>query len=806
MVQAHNNKLFKFFYTINKTQLLLLLGFSSSIILFIVLTSIGLTQLQQSTKHTKTILSQHNVKTALVESMEKASRERSLALYTMVFLDDPFERDEVYLQFKGYAIDFINARSQLLQMDLTDEEKVRVAKQGKLSQKVVPLQNRIVDLVQEDKITQATRILLDEAIPGQNQVLSVLNNLHNLQAEANSKLAREIEERYHGQFNLIITLAFLTLALTLAIAFFVSRYIYASEKKLFIEKELAQVTLHSIGDGVITTDNRGNIRTINPVAEELTGYDSDEAIGKDISKIFTIKNEHSGDYINNPIEVALQNNAIYTSPFNMMLERKNGDMFAIEHTVSPIRDSQDEILGANIVFRDVTEMRKLADKLSYQATHDPLTGLINRREFERRLGKSIYNSHDSGKEYALCFLDLDQFKLINDTAGHAAGDEFLKQIAHKLSVNLRRSDVLARLGGDEFAILLDDCSLKTADRIANKICRTIKDSQFAWEKHVFSTGTSIGIVPINQYTSTVSDIMSAADTACYEAKEKGRNRVQTYWLDDKKLELKRQEMAWLQKLEKALASDQFILFAQEFIELDSSRDNTDTRFFEVLVRLQDSGNNIIPPMAFLPAAERYHLMPLIDRWVIENTFKYSQHVKNVHGNECHFSINLSGQTITEPGLYEFITEMANKYCIEHNLTCFEVTETAAIANMSKAVKLINKLKSANFKFALDDFGSGLSSFAYLKNMPVDNLKIDGTFIKDIVDDPTDLAFVEAIHRIAKMMGIKTTAEFVENEETLNVLKSIGIDFAQGYHISEPVSMKSLIEKNNQITLEKRASF
>ncbi|MGD8526010.1 MAG: EAL domain-containing protein [Thioalkalispiraceae bacterium] len=792
---------------LNKTQLLLFLGFSSSIVLFIILTSIGLSQLQQSTKRTDTILSNHNVKTELVEKMEKAARERSLALYTMVFLKDPFERDEVFLQFKGYAIDFINARTQILEMDLTDEESSYLETQGEFTSLAVPLQNRVVDLVQENKIPQAQQVLLNNAIPAQNRVLAELNKLHNLQSEANRKLGKELEKRYHEQFNVILVLALMTLALTITIAFFVSRYISRSEKKLFVEKELAQVTLHSIGDGVITTDKRGIIRTINPVAEELTGYNSDEAIGHDVGEIFSIKKENSNDYIDNPIEVALQNNAIYTSPFNMVLERKNGDIFAIEHTVSPIRGVQDEILGANIVFRDVTEMRKLADKLSYQATHDSLTGLINRREFERRLKNAIYNAHNDGEQYALCFLDLDQFKIINDTAGHAAGDEFLKQVAHHLSANLRRTDVLARLGGDEFAILLDDCSLKTADMIANKTCESVKNMQFAWEKNIFSTGTSIGIVPINEYTSTVSEAMSAADTACYEAKEKGRNRVQTYWLDDEKLELKRQEMAWVQKLKLALDEDQFILFAQEFVELNktSGCSAENRRFFEILIRLKDPQNNPIPPMAFLPAAERYHLMPKIDRWVIKNTFRFYREISEICGTQCHFSINLSGQTITESDLYDFIIEMAEEYEINPSQICFEVTETAAIANMSKAVKLIKTLKSANFRFSLDDFGSGLSSFAYLKNMPVDNLKIDGAFIKDIVDDSTDLAFVEAIQRIAEMMDIRTTAEFVENEETLKILKKIGINFAQGYHIAKPVDLLSLVEEN-QITFEKRASF
>lgn len=785
------------------TQFLLMLGFSVTIALFILLAFISLNQIDQTAKHARQILNVNNVKMELVEDMEKAARERTLAMFTMVFENDPFDRDEIYLQFKGYAIDFINARSQLLDLDLTEQEQHLIRLQGELSQVAVPLQNQVIELLQQDKFKQANALLNVRAIPAQNKVLKVLHDLHEVQRVANRSVSDDIEKEYAAKLEIFITLALLILSLTLSIAFFVSRTISRSEQKLYIEKELAQVTLHSIGDGVITTDKRGTIRTINPVAEELTGYSSEEAIGNDIAKIFKIKNKKTDTHIDNPIEVALQKNVIYTSPFNITLERKDGESLAIEHTVSPIRDSEDKTLGANIVFRDVTEMRKLSDTLAYQATHDPLTGLINRREFERRLKQAIYNAHNDGEQYALCFLDLDQFKIINDTAGHAAGDEFLKQIAHQLSINLRHSDVLARLGGDEFAILLDDCNLETGSIIANKICTTIKDTRFNWENNSFATGTSIGLVPINEYTSSVSETMSVADTACYEAKEKGRNQVQIYWLDDEKLELKRQEMAWIQKLEHALENDQFTLYAQEFIALNDSCNKDNVQLFEILVRLKDQDGTIIPPMAFLPAAERYHLMPLIDRWVIDHTFKFAQKVKQQCGKSCHFSINLSGQTITEPDLHEFIIAKARHYEINTSLTCFEITETAAIANMSKAVKLIKKLKAEGFLFSLDDFGSGLSSFAYLKKMPIDNLKIDGLFIKDIVDDPTDLAFVEAIQRIGEKMNIRTTAEFVENQETLEKLKEIGISFAQGYHIARPVSLDD-IARENQMTLEKRA--
>ena len=784
----------------SKTQLLLLLGFSSSFLLFIILTSIGLSQLQQSIDRTDTILGHHNVKTALVEKMEKAARERSLTLYTMVFLDDPFERDDAYLNFKGYGIDFLNARIEFIAMSLTDEEKNLIQQQSQSTNISVPLQRQVVELVQEHKIIQARKILINKAIPAQNRVLVALNQLHNIQVEANQRIAKDMKQEYQEQFNLIITIALIVLALALTMALFVSRYISRTEKKLYMEKELAQVTLDSIGDGVITTDQRGNIRTINPVAVELTGYDSEEAIDSDIARIFSIKNEDSGNYIDNPIENALQNDAIHTAPSNMVLVRKDGDMFAIEHTVSPIRDLKGDILGANIVFRDVTEMRKLADELSYQATHDPLTGLINRREFERRLKKSIYNAHNDGHKYVLCFLDLDQFKLINDTAGHAAGDEFLKQIAHQLSTKLRKSDVLARLGGDEFTILLDNCTLKTAESISTKICHMIKETHFAWEGNIFTAGASIGIVPINEYTSTVSEAMSAVDTACYEAKEKGRNRVQIYWLDDEKLSLRREEMTWLLKLEEALKHNKFILYAQEFINLNPTKENKNIKLFEILLRLKNSQGDIVPPMAFLPAAERYHLMPKIDRWVIDNTFKFIKNINPEHDEQYQFSINLSGQTITEPDLYDYIIDKAQQYRIETSLIYFEITETAAIANMSNAIKLINNLKKSNFHFSLDDFGSGLSSFSYLKNMPIDNLKIDGAFIRDITQDPTDLAFVEAIHNIAKIMNINTTAEFVEDAETLKKLREIGINFAQGFYIAQPVKLDNII-KTNQIVLE-----
>lgn len=544
--------------------------------------------------------------------------------------------------------------------------------------------------------------------------------------------------------------------------------------------------MHSIGDGVITVNKDYLIQTINPIAEMLADVSKDDVIGKNILNIYEGENAKQ----RSELSTNLENSSTQRSLFDFTLVKKDGTKFEVEHTITPIIDKNSTILGAVIILRDVTEVRTMEKRLSYQATHDALTGLINRREFEVRLSQTIRNSQSEEALHSLCFLDLDKFKIINDTSGHAAGDEFLKQISIVIQLVLRKNDVLARLGGDEFGIILNSCSISTAKQITAEILKAIKDLRFIWGGNSFESGASIGIVPITQLTTSVSEVMSSVDAACYEAKDKGRNRIQVFEPNDAEYKQHRAETSWIQKIKTGLEENKFELYFQEILAINPTYPTPKT--IEILIRLNDN-NTVTAPDSFIPAAERYNLMPQLDEWVILNTFNFIEEYRNKNNTDIRVAINLSGQSLSDDSVLNLITKLLRKNAkLKKECICFEITETAAIANMNRAIEFISDIKQMGCKFSLDDFGSGLSSFSYLKNMPVDNLKIDGTFIRDIHTDPINKAFVESIHNISKKMGIKSTAEYVENKDIFNCVKSIGIDYAQGYHLAKPAPVKTLL--------------
>ncbi|MDD1636377.1 MAG: EAL domain-containing protein, partial [Methylococcaceae bacterium] len=432
-----------------------------------------------------------------------------------------------------------------------------------------------------------------------------------------------------------------------------------------------------------------------------------------------------------------------------------------------------------LVCEDVTEAHDLSEQIAYQASHDALTGLANRCEFDRHIKEAVTVACEDNSEHALCYLDLDQFKVVNDTCGHLAGDELLRQLGDLLRKNLRRHDFVARLGGDEFGILMYNCTLDEAFRACEKIRDMIKDFQFAWEDKSFTIGVSIGVSSINNTSGNAVDLLKEADAACYAAKDKGRNRVHVFSPDDEELALRHGEMQWVSKIKQGLEQSRFCLYGQPIVPLSG---NIEKLHFETLVRYRDSKGHIVPPGAFLPAAERYNLASALDRAVISLLFEWIAKKPNFLDNLSICSINLSGISLSDESLLAFISEQFSEWAIPTHKICFEITETAAIANLSNATKFINHLRERGCAFSLDDFGSGLSSFAYLKSLPVDFLKIDGLFVKDIVDDKVDLAMVRAINEVGHIMGKKTIAEFVENERIFNLLNELGVDYAQGYGI------------------------
>jgi diguanylate cyclase (GGDEF)-like protein/PAS domain S-box-containing protein len=554
------------------------------------------------------------------------------------------------------------------------------------------------------------------------------------------------------------------------------------EEALFREKESAQITLQSIGDGVITTDANSTVDYINPVAEQLTGWRLEDAMGRPIEEIYRAFHEETCEPLENPLSVSIRRTRPIKSVRPMLLIRRDGNELYVESTAAPIRDGAGAVSGGVLVFHDVTESRELNRRLSYHASHDLLTGLVNRREFESRVERALKSAKARESSYALCYLDIDQFKIINDTCGHSAGDVLLGQVGALLKSKVRWRDTLARLGGDEFGILLEACSLDEALRTAEVMREAVRNFRFTWEDRVFRLGASVGVVPIAAENEDVASILSAADSACAAAKEAGRNRVHSFAENDIELMRRRREMQWAARINAALEEGRFELYRMQIQPLQR---NEPGQHYELLLRMRDETGRMVSPDNFIAAAERYGLTPAIDRWVIENALRWLVSEADEREKLAMCSINLSGQSLGDDKFLPFVIEQFQKSGIDASKICFEITETAAVASFSQANRFIQALKELGCRFALDDFGTGLSSFGYLKHFPVDFLKIDGSFVREILHDPIDREMVRSINEIGHLTGKKTIAEFAENAEIIQMLTSLGVDYAQGYGIAQP---------------------
>jgi diguanylate cyclase (GGDEF)-like protein/PAS domain S-box-containing protein len=555
-----------------------------------------------------------------------------------------------------------------------------------------------------------------------------------------------------------------------------------AETEMFQAKERAQVTLQSIGDAVITTDAEGRIDYMNPVAESLTGWESREAQKRLISEVLTFVDETTRETTDCPVMRCLREGRTLGLSEHTVRVTRRGQEIAIQDSAAPIRDRDGTLVGAVMVFHDVSKERRLHRALHYQACHDALTGLINRREFENRLTAAVETvKSDASNRHALLYLDLDQFKLVNDTCGHPAGDQLLKQITGVLQSRVRGGDTLARLGGDEFGILLQNCALDQAMRVAEALRQAIRDYRFVWQDGVLSVGVSIGVVEITSDTPTVANVMSAADVACYSAKDLGRNRLEVYRPDN--VPERHREMHWVSKLTRACEESRFDLYFQPIVPISAGAH--DREHFELMLRLRDESGALIGPSEFIPAAERYNVMPAIDRWVVQEALEKVVYRGGSGVKPYTVAVNLSGNSLNDERFLEFLISALTHHNLAPGAMCFEITETAAIANLGNVVHFMRELKSRGCHFALDDFGSGLSSFMYLKTLPVDYIKIDGQFIENVTSDPVDRSMVEAISQIGKAMGIHTVAERVESGEVLLELARIGVGFAQGFHIATP---------------------
>ena len=539
--------------------------------------------------------------------------------------------------------------------------------------------------------------------------------------------------------------------------------------------------------GVFQTTPDGKFMAANPALVRLLGYASeDELLELSIGEDLYVHAEDRANWLRNMAAAGEIRNA------ELVLRRKDGRKIVVLENSRAVRDEQGNILYYEGTLTDITEAHELSRQLSYEASHDALSGLINRREFEMRLQRALDAAQATGTSHAVCYLDLDQFKIINDTCGHVAGDELIRQLAHLLQNRVRSNDALARLGGDEFGLLLHDCSMADAVGIANALLRAVEQYQFVWGASTFTVGASIGVVPLSSNFRRITQVLQAADAACYAAKDEGRNRVHVYQEDDTVVAQRHGEMQWVARVKRALNENRFFLEAQPIVPiLEAGTQPAAPRSYELLLRMRELDGSVVPPGAFLPAVERYNLTQRVDRWVISNALHWlaanpatTQRIGRVY-------VNLSGDSLSDPQLHDFIRTMLDETRVQPVKIGFEITETAAIGNLTRANQLIAELRRLGCAFSLDDFGSGVSSFAYLKALTVDWLKIDGLFVGNIVHDPVDHEMVRSITDIGHVMGKKVVAESVESTAVLERLRQMGVDYAQGHALGSPIGLDAV---------------
>jgi len=543
------------------------------------------------------------------------------------------------------------------------------------------------------------------------------------------------------------------------------------------------LALSSLSEAIIATDKDGRIDYMNPAAEQLTGSTADAAAGKLLEEIVSLVDETDRRLLSDPVHQALTTGAaVNLSRRALMLSRANGSERSIELSASPMRNSARELVGAVAILHDVTELRGLTRQMSYQATHDALTGLVNRREFERRLEEGIESGHRGDGQHVLAYLDLDRFKLVNDTSGHLAGDGMLREVAKLLRDAVRDSDTVGRLGGDEFGILLVGCPLEKARQIADDVCRAVGDHRFVWRDKIYNIGASIGLVEISRESGTLEEMLVAADTACYVAKKQGSGRVVVYSARDEALARHTGEIQWLQRLQSALKENRFHLYQQVIVPAEGEDGGP---AMEVLLRLQDESGHDLPPAEFMRAAERYRLMGLVDRWVVQTTLSALGRGAISVAPERSVAINISGQTLGDVQFLEFVVECLDSTGVTPGQVCFEIAESAVIANLDHARRFVGVLHGMGCQFALDDFGSGVGSFSNLKTLPLDYLKIDGSFIRNLARDSVNQAMVTAMIKLARTLNFKVIAEQVEDSAAEEAARRMGVDYLQGYAIGRP---------------------
>ena len=777
-----------------KSKYLLLASFGLLLAALTALIALGLVRIESFNQQIHSLTAAQGRKIGTASELFLANGQRSALIDKLFGAEMGEARRTVHEQYRRAigAYDRAVERLRTLQLDASEQpardEAIATAARSRA------IGEDIVELLMKGEIARASELNLTQAVLEDSRFQETLY----LMLEANhARTAEAIAAANQGMRNgflLIGAGGILALLAGIVIAVWVIRIVAATQAKLEHEKELAQVTLHSIVDGVITTDAEGRIEYLNPVAERYLGWSSLEAAGRPLSEIYRVLDERTAKPID-PLPLTETSTASDAELVAVRLVDRNGRECPVRYSHAPILGHDGTVHGMIVVFHDVSQLRAMAQQLLWQASHDSLTGLVNRREFERRLAGLIETAGTQRREHALLFMDLDNFKAVNDTCGHSAGDELLRQLTAIMLTRMRGSDTLARLGGDEFGALLEACPVDQALRIANALRETVREFRFVWEGKTFSVGVSVGLVPIDAASGDVNQVLATADATCYEAKNRGRDRVQVYRPEEPSRSGRREELQLVSQINRAFELGQFRLYRQLIDPLDGAPRRE--RHYEVLVRMVDRAGNLVPATGFMPAAERYNLLTSIERWVVSSLVEFLHRQWNagaiphdLHGTgeRGFYSVNISGASINDKSFPDFLRNLLTRYQLPAGLLCFEITETTAISNLSKAAELMHELKGMGCRFALDDFGTGMSSFAYLKYLPVDFLKIAGVFIKDMVTDPMDYAIVDSVNRIGHILGMRTVAESVEDAATLARITELGLDYAQGYFVAEPEAL------------------
>jgi diguanylate cyclase (GGDEF)-like protein/PAS domain S-box-containing protein len=719
-----------------------------------------------------------------IANLIDVARTRSRLATQMTLTEDVFERDEINLMLDRKAAEFARARDWLLKSGLDKREQAIMQGIAGFTGPALNIQRRISDMamMRDDPqlLPKAQKMVTFELLPLQEKIIDHFMELFHLQKSKIEQANRQVESDYAAALKLASVIISGSILLALMIAYFIVRKSTSMERALQNEKDKANITLKSIGDAVIGTDAHGRIEYMNPMAEKLTGFTLAEAAKRPVGKVFLAHDEVHDRPVSEHIQALAQGGLEFPLSSDIQLRNNRDEKYWIDLTLAPIYNQEGIIKGVILTFRDDTSSRHLAKQIEHQARHDALTGLLNRHAFEERVTHALELYEEQGP-HVMCAIDLDRFKIVNDTCGHAAGDELLRQLTALLRGSIRRGDFLARMGGDEFSLFLLNTQIGFAAQVAYKILEQIREYRFHWDGKTFRVGASIGLIetPADNQVDYRS-LLQAADTACYLAKDEGRDRIKILPYDQSTLDNKRREGEWVQRITDAFDKNSFLLVFQDIVSLTGTHAKVGHR--EALIRMRDRDGSMIPPMSFLPAAERYNLMTRIDEWVLQQVIDL---LRENSGIEGRVAINLSGQSIGDPDCVDRLLAAIESSGVEPARLCFELTETTAIANMETARLFMNRARELGCQIALDDFGSGLSSFAYIKNLPVDIIKIDGQFVRQILEDKTSRVMVEAIHGISQALGLQTIAEFVETEAIALALTEIGIDMGQGYYFGRP---------------------